>query len=434
MLINAVIGSAGLRIASMGLGFLVGVQLARGLGAEGYGIYGVAMSVIALISLPVEFGMPQLLVREVAAAQVAGNLGRMRGVLYWSRRSALLFSGVTVVAMLAWLLTAGHGFERPLSKALLAGVLLIPMVVFCRLWGAALQGLHHIVSGQLPDTVIRPAAFALLLFLMHLCTVSLSPALAMVLGALSAAIAFFVAWTMLRRALPVALPHARREIDARRWWASALPMALTEGMRGLQGNIATLVMGGLATAASVGVFRVASSVSVVISIPITLFIIVGSPAVSRLHMQGDIRRMQRLLGWLGAGMTFGSAVLTVAVLIFGQWLLVRLFGVEFEASNGPLLILCAGSILYSALGPAFIVLNMSGHEKRVTRAFIISVAVLLLLAIPLVKFYGADGAALASAFSFVLSNVIMRGDTRRLLGLESSIISLLHVRNNYGNS
>lgn len=46
LLVKAFLGSAGLRIAGMGFGFLVGVQLARGLGADGYGVYGLAMSIV----------------------------------------------------------------------------------------------------------------------------------------------------------------------------------------------------------------------------------------------------------------------------------------------------------------------------------------------------------------------------------------------------
>src|SRR5690606_41939833 len=92
VLVKAVTGSAGLRIAGMGFGFLVGVQLARGLGAEGYGTYGVAMSIIALLTVPTEFGLPQLLTREVASAQVRQDWARMRGILRWSSRVSLLLS------------------------------------------------------------------------------------------------------------------------------------------------------------------------------------------------------------------------------------------------------------------------------------------------------------------------------------------------------
>src|SRR4051812_45457231 len=68
VLVRAVFGSASLQIVGMALGFLVGIQLARGLGTEGYGIYAFGMSVAAVVGIPTEFGLPQLMTREIAVA------------------------------------------------------------------------------------------------------------------------------------------------------------------------------------------------------------------------------------------------------------------------------------------------------------------------------------------------------------------------------
>lgn len=430
-LVKSVIGSAGLRIVGMVFSFLVGVLLTRNLGAAGYGVYGVSMSIIALLSVPVEFGMPQLLVREVSAAEVAGNWGRMRGVLHWASHAALLFSTVISGGVLIWILLTDRSLATPLSMALLAGILMIPFGALGRQRGAALMGLHHIAKGQFPEVIIRPAVFSLLLLLTgYFCASPLTPALAMMLGTFSAATAFTVVTIMFNRIRPDSMRHAKKEFDSRRWWASAIPMAMAEGMRQLQANIATLVMGVLATAAAVGVFRAASSISVIVSIPVTLFILVGSPMISKLHAQGDKERLQRLLGWLSVGMTVGSILLTVPFLIAAGSLLARVFGAEFEASSQPLLILCLGSILYSALGSSVILLNMTGHEKRVTRAFMISIVTLAVVSPPLVHFYGVNGAAWANVIAMLLGNGLMWRDARRLLSLDASLLSFLRRRPN----
>lgn len=81
VLIKAVTGSGFIRVVGMGFGFLVGIQLARGLGPSGYGIYGLVMAFISILAVPVEFGIPSLLTREVAA-----NLARSR----WGKFEACL--------------------------------------------------------------------------------------------------------------------------------------------------------------------------------------------------------------------------------------------------------------------------------------------------------------------------------------------------------
>ena len=51
-----------------------------------------------------------------------------------------------------------------LGLTLLVGVLMIPVAAQVSLQAAALRGLQQIVRGQLPDVVLRPAFYSLLLF------------------------------------------------------------------------------------------------------------------------------------------------------------------------------------------------------------------------------------------------------------------------------
>ncbi|UWX04051.1 oligosaccharide flippase family protein [Pseudoxanthomonas sp. NC8] len=287
VLIRAVTGSAGLRIAGMGFGFLVGVQLARGLGAEGYGIYGVAMSVIALVMVPTEFGLPQLLAREVAVAQARQDWGLMKGILQWSSRVSLLISlpiGVGVATLL-WL--SGHGWGSPLGIILLAGTGMVPLVAQLSLRAAALRGLQQIVRGQLPDVLLRPMLHSLLLFLVPLWAMPLTPELAMVLGVVAATIALALAFHMLRKAFPEEAREANPVVDTRSWWSSAWPMAMTEGMRLLQAHLLFLVLAAMASLSDLGIYRVASSVVLLITMPISLFNTVSMPLIARLHARGE---------------------------------------------------------------------------------------------------------------------------------------------------
>lgn len=422
--IRSMIGSAGLRIVGMAITFVVGIQLARALGVEGYGVYGVAMSVISLLAIPAEFGFPPLLIREVAANQVTENWGRIRGVLFWATKASLEVSILIVIAVISWILVAEKDINQPLVSTLIAGLLMVPMGVLGRQKGAALLGLHHPIKGQLPELIIRPVFFSILLMSVTLLSFQHSAALAMLLGTMSAAIAYLFGFLMLRAALPPEIQTANKILDVRNWWMSALPMAATEGMRVLQGNIAILVLNALATASSVGLFRVASSVSLIVTMPLTLFLVIAQPLISRLYTQGDHNRLQRLLTWLAVGMTLGSILLTLPFLIAGAPLLGYVFGQDFSHANTSLLIMCIGSILFSAFGASVVLLNMCGHEKRVTFSFAVSLITLLIFVVPLTHLYNENGAAIASSISMLLGGVIMWKDAQRLLEFDTSIFSL----------
>lgn len=424
LLIKTVIGSAGLRIAGMFFSFLVGVQLARGLGVEGYGVYGLAMAIITLLTVPTEFGLPQLLTREVAAAQIAKDWGRLCGILKWSGKIVLLISVVITVAVVIWLAAIERDFSSALSMTLIAGLLMVPLVALGNLLSATLRGLQYIVKGQFPDTLVRPASFSLLLFLIPLVSVPLNSVLAMGLGALSAACAFGAALAMLWKYLPSETYTAIPRIQSHDWWSSALPMALTEGMRVLQGHLVILLLGFMVTVAMVGLFRVAGSMLLLINFPVSLFNVVGAPIIARLYAQGDRARLQRLLSWVALGMVSSTLLLTLPFFFAGVPLLSTVFGEEFGDANTPLLILCGGALLNAFFGANAALLNMTGHQVRVTRASVVSLVLLVVTSLPLIILFDVVGAAIANALAMLAWNILMWLDARRLLILDTSLLHL----------
>ena len=420
--VTALVGSAGLRIAGMGLGFLVGVQLARGLGADGYGVYGLAMSIIALLTVPVEFGLPQLVTREVAVAHVERDWGRLAGVLRWATRTSFLVALLVAGGVLTAVVLSGGGvFTSELGLTLLAGLVMVPLVAQGNINGAALRGLQRIVRGQLPEVLLCPLLFAVLLFLVPVFLAPLNPTSAMVLGAISAALTLVVAVCLLRRAVHSKLAGTTPELNVRYWWSSTIPMALTEGMRVLQGHFIILLLGIMCTDALVGIFRVASSVSLIIAVPVTLFNVVNAPLIARLYGQGDYQRLQRLLAWTAVAMTVCVLLLMVPASVVGGPLLGTVFGSEFSQGDTALFLLCFGVLANSLFGSNATLLNMTGHHKRVTRASAISLLVLALLSPVLISLTGIEGAAVASATTSLLWNLLMWRDARRLLRIDSGI-------------
>lgn len=420
LLIKAVIGSAGLRALGMGFTFLVGMQLARGLGAEGYGIYGLAMSLVAILGVPTQFGLPQLLIREVSASQARGQLGRIGGVLRWADRTVLATSSIIASAVVIWLMLFNKGPPSDLSRTILVALTLVPLIALGCVKGGALRGLQHIVKGQLPDAVIRPAVFSLLLFLAT-SVWTLNAAIAMALGAVSAAVALVIVAAMLRKELQAFRAPIEMADNTGAWWSSAIPMALTEGMRVIQRQAAILLLGVMSTMTTVGVYRVASSVALLVAAPIALLNVVSAPIVSRLYAQGKKEQLQKLLAWTALGMFSSTLILTAPFLFAGEHILAILFGAEFAASSGMLLALCAGININGFFGANATLLNMTGHHGRVTRASAISLAMLAILLPASIRYMDGIGAAWAVSAAMTVWNIVMWRDAARLTGLDTSV-------------
>lgn len=425
-LVRSVFGSAWLRLGSALLGFGTGVLLARALGPSGYGIYGLVVSITALLTVPTEFGLPSLVTREVAAAEVLEDWSRMRGILGWTNKtvaaiSLLLFAATMGVALLFKDRHQDAEFLSTLAWALL----LIPLVALGNLRGATLRALRLVVRGQLPEMILRPGMFLLLL-----CVVqygfgwALHPAQAMLLNVIAAAFAFLVGAGMLLKAIPAQCRTAKPVTSPRTWVRSALPLALTEGTRMLQGHVSVLLIGAMLLSADVGLFRVASQIAILLAMPLSLFDVVLSPLISRFHAADDRIRLQRMLSYGAATMFFTELVLFVFLLLFGRSLLTTFFGPAFGNSYLSLIILAFGQLLNAYFGSNAVLLNMSNGERAVARAFLMALVINILLSVGLIHVFGIIGAAIANTAGLLLWNILLWQRALKTLKLDSSVFSL----------
>jgi len=92
---------------------------------------------------------------------------------------------------------------------------LLPFIALSQIRGAVLQGLRHVVQGQIPESVIRPGLFMALIFLWSLVSPLRSwSAMALQVGAAIAA--FAVGLALLVRYIPAEVKHAKVAHNPRR--------------------------------------------------------------------------------------------------------------------------------------------------------------------------------------------------------------------------
>ena len=424
-LVRAVVGSAGLRVAGMGLGFLVGVQLARALGPAGYGIYGIAMSLVSIAMIPTELGLSQLVTREAAIAEASTDRSTIRSLLDWTFRLLLANTVVIVVAALAALLLMGSAQGGALQPALLWGMALLPLVAIAGICSSALRGMHHVVEGQLSDLLMRPGLLSLGLFAFWISGNSreLTPALAMGLNVLAAIISagFVLRWLApLLRGVPT---RTQTPDTRRRWLRSAIPLALGEGMRIVSGNLAILILGLLAPPAEVGLYRVAFGVYTAATLPSALLNVACSPMLASLHAEGKKAAIQRVNAWMSLLLVLAAAATLAPFVLAGGPILSIAFGHVYSIANTILVVLLVGELAAAFIGHPTVVLNMLHHEHAVTRFSLVALLVNLVISVCLIPTYGGIGAALGVAISQFMWRFLCSWHARRYLGLESSVLA-----------
>ncbi|WP_338113709.1 flippase [Thiococcus pfennigii] len=426
-LIRGGLGSLALKLGSTALGFVLAILLARALGPEGYGVYAFVFAIASLLAIPTQLGLPQLVVRETAKAQAAEQWGLMRGLWRWSTLAVWLFSSGVLVLAFAGLWLFGERLDDLTRTTLIAGLLLVPLIALGNLRGAALRGLRHVVAGQLPEHVLRPGLLIALclIILLALPAQTLTAATAMGLHALAAAIAFGLGAWLLWRARPSAVASRPAPVyAARAWTASAWPLALTSGLQAINAQVGILLLGLFAASEVVGIYKVAVAVATLIAFGLSAVNLVVAPYFARLHAQGDMARLQRLVTQSARAILALAVPVTLVFVLFGEQFLALAFGPEYAGGHTALAILALGQLVNAGMGSVGILLNMTGHERDTLRGVAIAAVANVALGLVLIPPLGLEGAALATAATLIIWNLLLRQAVWRRIRIETMAFSL----------
>lgn len=424
-------GLASIAIKVFGLGFslLTAVVLARVLGPEQYGIYSYVLAIVSILAIPAMFGLPSLIVRETAKAEVKQEWGKMRGLWFWSNSitaSLSIFIAI-IAALVLWL--NRENFTEMQFLTFAWGIAFIPLSALAALRGASLRGLRKVIQGQLPEQVLKPALFIVMLAVVGLTGITqLTAQSAMMLNALSAGMAFvFGAWLLLR-VKPKQLNNAEKEFERKAWTASVIPFAALSGLAVLVTQTDIVMLGILKEAADVGIYKVAAQGADLAALGIVAANMVTMPYMSRFANKNDIDGLEKIAQKSARLSFFVALGMTLVFFIMGEGLIEFVFGSDYIQSYLPLLLLAAGQLIHAGLGPGGTVLNMSGYEKGTLITLILSALINVALNFIFIPFWGVYGAAIATLISVVFRKVVIWMMVYLTYGIDSSAFGFTFKR------
>jgi O-antigen/teichoic acid export membrane protein len=425
-LVTGAAGLLGLRFVFSGLSFALTILLARLLGPEDFGAYNYALAWVLLLVIPAILGTDQLLVREVASYTIKGDWGLLRGLLRKANWAVLLASvGIAVlVAAVCWALSP-HWSPRVVSTLWVA-LLLLPLITLTQVRRGALQGLHRIVLGSVPENLIKPGLLLAFLgvayLLLHrgLFQGRLTAPLAMGLNVFATGVAFAIGTWLLYRLLPQAVKDAAPAYRDSAWLRSALPLMFLASMGVAFAQADTLILGAIKGAGAVGIYSAADKGAELL----TIFLVAQNAAfastAASLYAAGDLKGLQRLVTRLARLTLAASLPLAVVLIVFGHWFLRFFYGPQFAQAQMALTILTLGQIVNVGAGSVGILLTMTGHERDCAVAIGAAAVANIGLNLLLVPEWGWVGAAVGNTISMVLWNVWMAISLSRKVGIHST--------------
>lgn len=405
--------------------FAVGVVLARWLGPSGYGIYGTAIAIVTLLAVPAQLGLPLLATREVAATQGQGSPAAVAALGWWFVAIVVAASATLAACLLAVYAVLPMG--SVIKQAIPTAALLLPALALSGLAAGLLRGKERVVTSQLLDVLVRPLAFLAALLAW---SSPLGPTQALSAQVMATGLIAVLGLGLFFRHLPLTARGGVRRL--RGWTAAALPMTALEAMRALEGAYPVLIAGFAASIVDAGLLRVAIASSVLLLLPISLQSIVTGPFLARAHADGEHERLARIVAASAAFMSAAVAATLLVLALVGRWALPFAFGDAFAGAYAPLMVLGANQLLSALSGPAIMLLSMTGHERVVARAYILSVLSAVAAAALLTPLFGVVGTAASMLVATAIRAVVLNRHAHQALGIAPSLFGAIKVITRFG--
>jgi len=394
--------SFAIKIIGAAFTFAFNVLLARLLGAEGAGIYFLALTLTTVAATIGRFGLENTLLRFVSAHAVKEEWSAVKGVFNKSMALSLrVSSGLTILLLLLAPWLAEHAFHKPdLANPLrLMSLAIVPFSVFW-LVAEALKGLRRIRDSQLLQGAALPVLSCLGLL-----------AVGSRFGVIGAVSVFVVASVLTlvwggwlwRKANPH-LQSVQPAFSNRQIYDSCIPLLWVQLVYLVLNWASLFFMGIWGTRAEVGIFGAALRTAMLTSFILVSVNSIAAPKFSNLYAQGDLAGVASLAQKTTRMMTLFAAPLLLLFVLAPQSIML-VFGAKFSAGGNLLAIMALGQFVNVMTGSVAYLLIMSGHE-RVMKNYTLAVGLLtVVLNLVLIPLFGMTGAAVATALSIALQNL-----------------------------
>lgn len=403
-----------LQVLGAGLSFVLNLVLARKLGADGAGIYFLALTIAVFASVIGRLGMDNSLLRFVASGAAAGDWKRVTGV---SRQGVAVTAATSaavasVLFFLApWISTGVFRQPELVAPLRFLALAIIPLSLL-NIMAQMLKGMKRIQQGIIIQSVALPTAILGLLAIFSFTALDVTRVT--LLYGISTLLVLAIGMVFWHYSVPIG-GFSRGKFDFKLLMSTSFPLFWGAAMNLVMASTDTFMLGIFKDEATVGLYNIAARTALLTGYVLMAVNSVVAPKFAALYAQGGREE-------LGGVARNASAIITLATLpvllvfILAPGAVLRLFGPEFGKAAPALVILSLGQFINVITGSVGYLLMMCGQERALRNNIILMTILNVILNILLVPPFGIIGAALAMASSLALMNVISLALVRSKLG------------------
>lgn len=143
--------------------------------------------------------------------------------------------------------------------------------------------------------------------------------------------------------------------------------------------------------------------------------------IAAFYYANDIKSLSKIVKRYTRLIALISIPFLIIFLLLPETIL-SFFGADYTSGSYVLLILLSGTLINAICGCTSVYMNMTGKQVQFRNIIFITIIVNLILNIILIPLYGIEGAAVASAFSLILWNIV----TVIYVYIKERILLILH--------
>lgn len=385
--------------------FVIGILLARFLAAEQYGLYNLSFATVEIAAGLAACGLGAALVRYIPVYRNRRDEKRLWGTIQIGLiLPALVSLFLSIALYILAIPIAEQWFEEPKLAPLLQ--LVSPAILFFTLvdmLAAATRGFKEMRYTVIAQDIILSVVKLLLLLAMVM--IGLTAARAVTATGLTEMVVCGVLLFFLNKQFPLRRPLATGQREIGEIVRFSLPMYLADIIIKFSGNIKALLLGTLHNVASVGVFSVASQITMISDMFHSSIVTVSQPIIAEISSRGDRDQLKNFYQTVSRWSLTLNFPLFLALLLF-PGPIISIFGESFTTGIVVLKILAWNGLINTGTGICGVLIDMSGNTRLKLVNTITSVTVSISLSLLMIPAWGLIGAAIASLSSAIIINLL----------------------------
>ena len=398
-------------IIGMGALFLARILIARNYSQEEYGIFSLSYVVLSIFSTISLMGLKGGVTRQVAHFNGKDQKPKTKGIILTSILSVLIIS-ILLSVFLFYLSDVISNFifkDEKLVIPLKIVSIAIPFLSLTYLFSSIFRGFERVKEKILFENLLLNILFIILLIPAFLIKINFTSILILFIMSIILNFLFFLTHIYKKKSLLFfeRISKYKKNLHSKELLYFSLPLLIISILYMTMSWADSIMLGFFKDIETVGLYNSALPLARLLPIMHSSMGFIYLPIASGLIARNQSVKLQNLYVLISRWILLLTLPLFSILFFFPRYVLSFLFGSSYIGASSVLIILSIGFIFHVILGPNGSTLTAFGNVKIQMYSSVASMVSNIGLNIILIPPYGIQGAAVATAVSLVIPNLIL---------------------------